>query len=53
MMNGNAGKYSVTKTELGKTLSTGFPVKIDEKTKYFALIVTNTKSLYSGTESAL
>ena len=53
MMNGNATKYSITKTELGETISTGIPVKVDEKTEYFALIVTNTESIYSDAESTL
>ena len=53
MMNGNAAKYSITKTELGETISTGIPVKVDEKTEYFAIIVTNTESIYSDAESAL
>ncbi|WKT58639.1 ATP-binding protein [Candidatus Nitrosotenuis chungbukensis] len=53
MINGNAAKYSITKTELGETLSTGIPIKIDEKTEYFALIVTHTESLYSDAESTL
>ncbi|QLH08241.1 sensor histidine kinase [Candidatus Nitrosotenuis sp. DW1] len=53
MINGNAAKYSITKTELGETLSTGIPVKINEKTEYFALIVTHTESLYSDAESTL
>ncbi|MBI5377078.1 MAG: sensor histidine kinase [Thaumarchaeota archaeon] len=53
MMNGNAAKYSITKTELGETISTGIPVKVDEKTEYFAVMVTNTKSIYSDAESAL
>ncbi|TBR12036.1 MAG: sensor histidine kinase [Candidatus Nitrosotenuis sp.] len=53
MMNGNATRYSVTKTELGETISTGTPVKVDEKTEYFAIIMTDTKSIYSDAESAL
>lgn len=53
MMNGNAAKYSITKSKLGETISTGIPVKVDEKTEYFAVIVTNTKSIYSDAESAL
>ncbi|MBM2851638.1 MAG: hypothetical protein HW420_185 [Candidatus Nitrosotenuis sp.] len=53
MMNGKAEKYLITKTELGETLSTGIPVKVDEKIEYFALIMTHTKSLYSDAESAL
>jgi len=53
MVNGNAAKYSITKTELGETLSTGIPIKVDEKTEYFALIVAHTESLYSDAESTL
>lgn len=53
MMNGNTTKYSITKTDLGETISTGIPVKVDEKTEYFAIIVTDTKSIYSDAESAL
>lgn len=53
MMNGNAAKYYITKTELGETLSTGIPVKIDEKIEYFALITAHTESLYADAESTL
>ena len=52
MLNGSATKYSIANTELGETISTGVPVKVDEKIEYYALIVTNTKSIYSEAESA-
>lgn len=53
MMNGNVARYSIAKTELGETVSTGIPVKVDGKTEYFAIIVTDTKSIYSDAESTL
>lgn len=53
MMNGNTARYSIAKTELGETISTSVPVKVDEKTEYFAMIVTDTKSIYSDAESVL
>ncbi len=53
IMNGNIIEYSITETELGETLSTSIPVKINEKTEYFALVMTHTESLYSDAESTL
>ncbi|HEY8110552.1 MAG TPA: sensor histidine kinase [Candidatus Nitrosotenuis sp.] len=53
MVNGNTAKYSITKTQLGETLSTGIPVIVNEKTEYFAIIVTPTESLYADAESTL
>ena len=53
MMSGNTTKYSITKTDLGEAISTGMPVRVDGKIEYYALIVTNTGSVYSDAESVL